>query len=295
MQESGKAAVFLNECADSGNQNCNHTSFKHPCGTGAHIAKQIGWRNHAGCNHDNRAADDTDNQYKEHIQSHDAANQYQNIGNGLNQVIFFRNKAAIIAFYGKNKNNDYADNRRRQGDKEIFLKFICHFTALPVAGSNGCIRNKGQVIPEHCTAHDRSNAKRHGKAGGLCNGNADGDNQRNCADRGAHGERYKTADDEKHRNRELRRNQRENEVGNAVCGGSADNADKNPCQHEDENHRDNIRVADAGAHNGKLIIERQGAVLQTGNKQGNQKYDNNRDFVKAHFDAQAIFKQYAKT
>ena len=39
----------------------------------------------------------------------------------------------------------------------------------------------------------------------------------------------------------------------------------------------------------------QGAVLQTGNKQGNQKYDNNRDFVKAHFDAQAIFKQYAKT
>lgn len=49
------------------------------------------------------------------------------------------------------------------------------------------------------------------------------------------------------------------------------------------------------AHNGKLIIERQGAVLQTGNKQGNQKYDNNRDFVKAHFDAQAIFKQYAKT
>ena len=88
---------------------------------------------------------------------------------------------------------------------------------------------------------------------------------------------------------------RENEVGNAVCGGSADNADKNPCQHEDENHRDNIRVADAGAHNGKLIIELQGAVLQTGNKQGNQKYDNNRDFVKAHFDAQAIFKQYAKT
>lgn len=115
------------------------------------------------------------------------------------------------------------------------------------------------------------------------NGNADGDNQRNCADRGAHGERYKTADDEKHRNRELRRNQRENEVGNAVCGGSADNADKNPCQHEDENHRDNIRVADAGAHNGKLIIERQGAVLQTGNKQGNQKYDNNRDFDKSPF------------
>ena len=106
MQESGKAAVFLNECADSGNQNCNHTSFKHPCGTGAHIAKQIGWRNHASCNHDNRAADDTDNQYKEHIQSNDAANQYQNIGNGLNQVLFFRNKAAIIAFYGKNKNND---------------------------------------------------------------------------------------------------------------------------------------------------------------------------------------------
>ena len=123
----------------------NLSSFKHPCGTGAHIAKQIGWRNHAGCNHDNRAADDTDNQYKEHIQSHDAANQYQNIGNGLNQVIFFRNKAAIIAFYGKNKNNDYADNRRRQGDKEIFLKFICHFTALPVAGSNGCIRNTSMV------------------------------------------------------------------------------------------------------------------------------------------------------
>lgn len=96
-------------------------------------------------------------------------------------------------------------------------------------------------------------------------------------------------------NRELWWNQRENEVGNAVCGGSADNADKNPCQHEDENHRDNIRVADAGAHNGKLIIELQGTVLQTGNKQGNQKYDNNRDFVKAHFDAQAIFKQYAKT
>ena len=70
---------------------------------------------------------------------------------------------------------------------------------------------------------------------------------------------------------------RENEVGNAVCGGSADNADKNPCQHEDENHRDNIRVADTGAHNGKLIIELQGTVLQTGNKQGNQKYDNNRD------------------
>ena len=103
MQESGKAAVFLNECADSGNQNCNHTSFKHPCGTGAHIAKQIGWRNHAGCNHDNRdRCYDTDNQYKEHIQSHDAANQYQNVGDGLqNQVIFFRNKAAIIAFYRK--------------------------------------------------------------------------------------------------------------------------------------------------------------------------------------------------
>ena len=163
MQESGKAAVFLNECADSGNQNCNHASFKHPCGTGAHIAKQIGWRNHVGCNHDNRAADDTDNQHKEHIQSHDAANQYQNIVNCLNQLISFINKAAIIAFYRKNKNNDYADNRRRQGDKEIFLKFICHFTALPVAGSDGCIRNKGQVIPEHCTAHDRSNAKRHEK------------------------------------------------------------------------------------------------------------------------------------
>ena len=140
---------------------------------------------------------------------------------------------------------------------------------------------KDRLSPNIAPLMTEAMQQRHGKAGGLCNGSADGDNQRNCADRGAHGERYKTADDEKHRNRELRRNQRENEVGNAVCGGSADNADKNPCQHEDENHRDNTRVADAGAHNGKLIIERQGAVLQTGNKQGNQKYDNNRDFVNA--------------
>ena len=90
----------------------------------------------------------------------DTSRQHQYIRNGLYQMIFFLHNSATVIFHRQTVNNHQTDNCCRKCNEKVFLKFICHLTTLSITCGNCRIRDKGQIIPKHCTTHDCRNTKR---------------------------------------------------------------------------------------------------------------------------------------
>ena len=64
---------------------------------------------------------------------------------------------------------------------------------------------------------------------------------------------------------------------------------------EDEQHRDDVFVADALAHQHELFVKGQGAVLAAGHEQCDEEDDNDGNGIKAHRDLEHVLKDQTET
>ena len=195
------------------------------------------------------------------------------------------------------ENEDERQRHQRGGqrDPEVLAEFILHRAALTVAGGDGGVRNEGEVVAEHRSAHDGRDAQRETvpRSGGYRQ--RDRDDERDGADGGAHRGGHKAAYHEQHRHGILRRDDRQQKIRDALRTAAADDADKYSGGHEYEYHGDDVLVADALAHKLKLFVKAQGAVLKTGDEQRDQERHDDGYLVEAHADLQHVHENYAET
>ncbi len=98
----------------------------------------------------------------------------QKVGDHLNEAVRCQDQGPGGLPEGENQDEQEGDQRRRQGDGEVDPKFIPHGAALAVAGGDGGVGDKGEVVPKHGPAHDRGHTQGNGEAGGLCHNRAMG-------------------------------------------------------------------------------------------------------------------------
>ena len=194
---------------------------------------------------------------------------------------------------------DHDDQRqrrqsRRQGDLEVGAEFVLHLRTLRGAGGDGGVRNKAEVVAEHGAAHDGGDAQRQVKAGIGGHRHGDGGQQGDGADGGAHGHGHEARHHEQHGNRQLHRGDGQQEVGHGLGAGAAGDAHEDARHQEDEDHGDDVLIADALSHQLQLFIKAHTAVLQARYQQRHQEGHDDGDLIEAHFDFQHILQNNAQ-
>ena len=294
VQERLKAAVLANERADRGNEDRDHRGLKHAGCARAHAAEQLRRRDRARGEHDDRARDDADQQHHEHVDAEQPAQQHQHIGDDLDEAVILQLHDADVRAQAEREDEHERHERGGQGDGEVLAELVLHLAALTVAGGDGRVGDKGEVVAEHRAAHDGADAKRQGEARGVRRSDGDRGDERDRADARAHRGGDKAAHHKEHRHGVPRGNDREHEVRHALGAAASDDADEDAGLHEDQDHRQDVLVADALSHERELLIKGEGAVLQAGDEQRREKHDHDRDIVKPHRDLEHIFKQNAE-
>ncbi len=290
-----KSAVDPDQGADGRDEDRNHCGLKHPGGTGAHAAQKRGRRHGTRNQHDHSPGQNADQQHNKDIDADYPADQNQNVGDGLDQIIGLERDFSHAAAQRQNQNQDQRQQGCRQRDGKVFTELVLHVTALSVAGGDGCVRDEGQVVPEHGAADDRCDTERQIEARCLRHRDGNRTDQRDRADRGTHRERDKAADREQHNHGIPGRDHGEREISHALSTAAAYHTDENTCLHEDEDHRHDVPVADSLAHDTEFFIKRKRPVLQTGGQQRNQENDHDRDVIETHRDFQNVLKQDTQT
>ena len=162
---------------------------------------------------------------------------------------------------------------------------------MAVAGGDGGIGDKGEVVPKHPAAQHGGHAHGRGKAGGPSHGKGNGGDEGDGSHRGAHGQGDKAAHHEKNRHGKLGRDDGQKKVGHAVCAAPAYHPHKQAGGQEDENHDNDILIAHAFAHEGQLFLQGKGSVLAASHKEGDEKDHHNGDAVKPHGNLQPVLKE----
>ena len=194
---------------------------------------------------------------------------------------------------------DHDDQRQRrqrggQGDLEVGAELVLHLRALGGAGGDGGIGNKAEVVAEHRAAHDGGDAQRQVKAGIGGHRHGDGRQQGDGADGGAHGHGHEARHHEQHGNRQLHRGDGQQEIGHGLGAGASGDAHEDARHQEDEDHGDDVLIADALSHQLQLFIKAHTAVLQARYQQRHQEGHDDGDLIEAHFDFQHILQNNAQ-
>ena len=184
-----KAAVFADEAAHGRDKDRDHDRLKHPGRAGAHVPQQLGRVHRTGGEHDDGAGENAGQQHEEHVNARHAANEHQQIRDGLQQMVFRDLYRANIAFQREHEDQRQRHQRRRKRNAEVCAEFVLHFAALRAAGGDGRIGDEREIVAEHRTAHDGADAQRQMEPRRLRHGNGDGDDQRDRAAGRAHGRR----------------------------------------------------------------------------------------------------------
>ena len=182
----------------------------------------------------------------------------------------------------QNQNQNQCDHRRRKCDPEVFPEFIFHLAALSVTGCDCCIGNKGKIVPEHCTTHDRSDTKRKIKPGCSRYRNCDRCQQGDRSHGGSHCHRHETGHYKQHCNRKPRRNQRQHKIGHTLRTASSDNTDKAAGGQKDQQHRNDILIAHTLRHQFQFFIKIHFPILYTRHQNRRQKRYDDRHVIKSH-------------
>ncbi len=289
VEKRVKAAVFTNERTYRGDENGDHGGLEHARRARSHAREKRGEGDGTRGKHDDGARENGGKQDDKDVDADDTADEHEQIRDRFDELIALFLDRTDIGTKREQKNEHEGDDGGGKNDGEVRAEFIPHRAPLTAAGGDGGIGNKGKVVPEHGAAHDRTDAKRHGEARRLRDGDGDGGDQGDGADRGAHGGGNEAADEEQNAHGEARRNERKHEIGDALGGASADDADEDAREQEDEQHGDDVFVSDAAAHDGKLFIEGQLFVLQSRREERDEKDDHHGHAVKAHGDLHDIF------
>ena len=284
VQKGVKAAVGPDQRAEGGDQDGDHGGLIHPGGAGAHVGQQFCGGGGPCGQHDNSSGPNAQQQDEKDVGPENSPHENQKVGDHLNEAVRCQDQGPGGLPEGENQDEQEGDQRRRQGDGEVDPKFIPHGAALAVAGGDGGVRDKGEVVPKHGPAHDRGHTQGNGEAGGLCHRQGDGGDQGDGSHRRAHGQCHKAADHKENRHGELGGDQGEQKIGHAVGAAPPHHPHKNAGGEEDENHNDDVFVPHALPHEKELVIQGKGPVLEAGHQQGCQEGHHNGDVVEAHGD-----------
>ena len=290
VEQGVKAAVNPDQAAHGGHQNGYHAGFKHTGGTGAHAGQQLRGSSLAGSEHNETAGDNADEKHHKNVDARDAPCQHQHIGQNLHQTV------AVLRGGGSltqcQQENEYQSAQGGgQGNAEIAPEFVLHGAALAVAGGNGGVGNEGQIVAEHGAAHHRAHAQGGVVARGLSHLHGNGSDEGDGAHAGAHGGGDKAGHHKQNGYREIRRDQIQHEIGYALGRASTHHPHKGTGGEENQQHGDDVLIANPLSHNGELIIETELPVLQAGHQNGRQKSNDNGNAVKAHGNFHAVFEQ----
>ena len=197
--------------------------------------------------------------------------------------------------HGHQQNNHQRTQRRGQSDPEITPEFVLHGTALTIAGGDGSVRDKGQVVAEHGAAHHGAHAQGGGEAGHLSHLHGDGGDEGDGAHGGAHGGGHEAGHHKQHRHGEPGGNPLQHEVSHALGGAAAHHAYESAGGEENQQHGDDVLIPHTLAHDGQLFLKGNASVLQTGHKNRRQKGYDNGYVIEAHGNLHAVFKQQAQS
>ena len=83
------------------------------------------------------------------------------------------------------------------------------------------------------------------------------------------------------------------EVGHGLGAASAGDTHKDASGKEDEDHGEDVLIANAMCHNSELFVKAEGAVLEAGHHQRHKKDHHDGDVVKAHLYLQYVLEHKA--
>ena len=293
-EDALEAAVGADETAQGGDQQRHQNGLKHTRHTAAHVAHELQRRDLPGDERDGSAGSDADEQHHEHVQTENTADEHQQIGDDEHQIMTAGDGVLHIRAQG---NDDYQHQRRQrggQGDLEVCAELILHLRALRGAGGDGGVGDEAEIVAEHSAAHDGGDAQRQVEAGIGGHGHGDGRKERDRADGGAHGHGYEARHHEQHRNGHLHRGDGQQKVSHGLGARASGDAYKDTGDQKDQDHSDDVLVADALTHQHQLFIKAYAAVLQAGDQQSHQKSNDDGDLIETHLDFQHIFQNDAQ-
>ena len=165
--------------------------------------------------------------------------------------------------------NDKCNNCRGQRNADIGAEFILHLHTLRLGRSNGCIRNKREIISEHRASDDNTHTERQQEVSVLRYLACDRSKNRNCPDACSHRHGDQAGDHEQSGHRKTSRYDTQQQI--RCAGGSSclsGDAAERACQNKNEQHGDNIVIADSFRTDVNLLIKRTTGILD---KRGNQR------------------------
>ena len=300
VQQRVEAAVFADERAQGGDEDSDHAGLK-PAG---HVCADVdqkladgglsgGGEDGAGGKGHHCAGKDAHKQDHKHVDPSHAARQHQQVGQHQLQVVFTHDLHRCFPA-GQQHHNQQRDQRSGQGNPEVAAELVLHRAALTIAGGDGGVGDKGKVVAKHRPADDGGDAQRRRVRRRTGNLDCDGREQRDGANRRAHGGGNEARHDEQNGHRKLRGDDRQHEIGHTLRAAAAHYAHKRACCQKDQQHRDDVGVAQTAAHDRELLIEGDLAVLQAGGKNRHQKRRHDGHAVKAHGDLESVFKKQAE-
>ena len=293
-EDALKAAVGADEAAQGGDQQRHENGLEHTRHAAAHVAHELQRRDLTGDERDGGAGRDADEQHHEHVQAEDAADEHQQIGDDEHKIMPAGDGALHIGAQGYDDDQYQRRQRGWQGDPEVCAELILHLRALRGAGGDGGVGDEAEVVAEHRAAHDGGDAQRQVKAGIGGHGHADGGEERDRAHGGAHGHGYEARHHEQHSDRQLHRSDGQQEVGYCLGTRASGDAHKDTGGQKDQDHGDDVFIADALSHQHQLFIKAHTAILQAGDQQSHQKSNDDGDLIKAHLDFQHVFQNDAQ-
>ena len=293
-EDALEAAVGADKAAQRGDQQRHQNGLEHARHAAAHIGHELQRRDLSGDERDGSAGGDADEQHHKHIQAENAADEHQQIGDDEHQIMITGDGALHIRAQGYGDDQHQRRQCGGQGDLEVCAELILHFRALRGAGGDRGVGDEAEVVAEHCAAHDGGDAQRQIKAGVGRNGHGDGGEERDRAHGGTHGHGYEARHHEQHRDRQLHRSDGQQEVGHGLSARASGDAHKDTGDQKDQDHGDNVLVADALSHQHQLFIKAHTAILQACHQQSHQKSNDDGDLIEAHLDFQHIFQNDAQ-
>ena len=175
------------------------------------------------------------------------------------------------------------------------MELVLHLAALRRSRRNRRIRNEAQVVAEHRAANYSRYTERNAETRHLRHLDRNRRDHRDRAHRSPHRRRDERRHHEQHHHRELRRDKVQQQVSRRRGARTPENPRENARAEEDENHQENVAVAEGACHDVHLLVEIQLAVLQARDENRHQERRHDGDVVEPHRNLEDIFERDAET
>ena len=263
VEDSLESAVLIHERADGRDEDRDDDRLEHTGTAGSHRGESRHEGEAVRQGADDHEEHNTGSENDEYVDSDERHRKNDEIGERLRNAVLEGADPCFPAYDRIDDQDDKCDNGCRQGNSEIGTEFVFHFHALSLGRGDRRIGNERQIIAEHRSSDDCSDAERQVETAVLRYGDCDRSEHGDRADAGSHGHGDQAGDEEQARDREFAGYDAEKQIRGA-CGAARffrDTAEASGDQ-ENEDHDRDILIADSFRADLHFIVEADFPVLQ---------------------------------